>query len=81
MKEIHQKLFQQVTEKGVNINTEFWKIIKTFHTNERFLSGDEKTLIDKDEVIIEEKINDNYANIIVYGMILWGQANKIKSIK
>ena len=40
----------KVTESGVNTNKEFWKIIKLFVTNKGFLSGNEITTIENDEV-------------------------------
>ena len=51
------------------LTKEFWKIIKPFLTNKGFLSGNEITLIENDEVITEEKIltekfNNHYTNIV-----------------
>ena len=43
--------FSNVTESRVNINKEFWKIIKTFFANKGFLSRNEIMLIEYDEVI------------------------------
>ena len=43
--------FSKVTESRVNINKEFWKIIKPFFTNKRFLSRNEIILIEYEEVI------------------------------
>ena len=56
-------------ESGVNTNKEFWKIIKPFLTNKRFVSGNEITLIENDvfitgEKILVEKFNDHYTNIV-----------------
>ena len=61
--------FSKVTESGVNTNKEFWTIIKVFLTNKRFFSGNERTLIENDEAITEEKIlaeklNNHYTNIV-----------------
>ena len=61
--------FSRVTESGVNTNKEFWKIIKLFLKNKGFLSENEITLIENDEVIPEEKIlaekfNNHYTNIV-----------------
>ena len=61
--------FSKVTESGINTNKEFWKIIKPFLTNKGFLSGNEITIIENDEVITEEKIlaekfNNHYTNIV-----------------
>ena len=61
--------FSKAAESGVNINKEFWKIIKSFLTNKRFLSGNEITIIENNEVITEEKIlaekfNDHYTNTV-----------------
>ena len=63
-----KKYFSKVTESGVNTNKEFWKITKPFLTNKGFLSGNEITIIENDEVITEEsklaeKFN-NYTNIV-----------------
>ena len=60
--------FSKVTESGISTNKEFWKIIKPFLTNKGFLSGNEITIIENDEVITEEKIlaeffNNHYTNI------------------
>ena len=64
-----KKYFSKVTESGVNTNKEFWKIIKPFLTNKGFLSGNEITIIENDEVITEEKIlaekfNNHYTNTV-----------------
>ena len=48
--------FSKVTESGVNTNKEFWKVIKPFFTNKGFLSGNEITIIENDEVITGEKV-------------------------
>ena len=61
--------FSKITENGVNANKEFWKIIKPFLTNKGFLSGNEITIIENDEVITDEKIlaekfNNHYKNIV-----------------
>ena len=61
--------FSKVTGSGVNTNKEFWKIIKPFLTNKRFLSGNEIRLIENYEVITEEKIlpenfKDHYTNTV-----------------
>ena len=51
------------------LTKEFWKIIKPFLTNKGFLSGNEITIIENDEVITEEKIlaekfNNHYTNTV-----------------
>ena len=61
--------FSKITENGVNANKEFWKIIKPFLTNKGFLSGNEITIIENDEVVTDEKVlaerfNNHYTNII-----------------
>ena len=61
--------FSKVTESGVNTSKEFWKIIKPFLTNKGFLSGNEITITENDEVITDEKIlaekfNNHYTNIV-----------------
>ena len=61
--------FSKVTESGVNTNKEFWKIIKPFLTNKGFLSENETTIIENDEVttdekILAEKFNNHYTNFI-----------------
>ena len=53
---IFHNYFTKVTEGGVNTNKGFRKIIKPFLTTKGFLSGNEVTLIENDEVIAEEKI-------------------------
>ena len=66
---MHKNYFSEVAESGVNTNKEFWKNMKPFLTNEVFLSGNEITLIENNEVITEEKIlakkfNYHYTNIV-----------------
>ena len=61
--------FSKVTESGVNTSKEFWKIIKPFLAIKEFLSGNETTLPENNEVITEEnilaeKFNNHYTNII-----------------
>ena len=61
--------FSKVTFVSVNTNKEFWKITNPFLTNKGFLSGNEITIIENDEVITEEKIlaekfNNHYTNIV-----------------
>ena len=58
-----------MTKTNVQINKDFWKLIKPFLTNKGFLKNGEIMLTEKDKIVTEEKeytriFNDNYINIV-----------------
>ena len=58
-----------MTGTGIQTNKNFWKLIKSFLTNKRFLENAEIMLTEKDKIVTEEKeivriFNDHYINII-----------------
>ena len=61
--------FQKVTQRSFANNKAFWKTIKPFLTNKRFLISDSISLIQENETITNKKtithsFNSHYVNIV-----------------
>ena len=58
--------FNKVIKAVVPTNEHFWKLIKPFLTNKRFLENAEIMLGKRDKIVIEEKeiFNNHYIDIV-----------------